>query len=383
MAGEAWSNIRGVNLCDVTLRDGEQAVDAAFTVSEKLEVAARLDAIGVHQIQVGFPKLDGGATTRLIKKAGLKVPVELLCVAFQRDWKEQIDEALDSGADVLNILMRTSDDLLEFLGLSREQTLERTRESVSHAVSQGASVVTLGTSFSTQADPDFLVDICAAAASVGASRVQIADTMGISLPESMAELVRRLVSEVDVAVGIHCHDDFSLGVACTLAGLAAGATWADVSVNGVGERSGNTPLEATVMALSQLCDVDVGIAREGFYDLSRMVAGILGHQVAARQAVVGENAFAQKLDIHVQVASRRPELFEPYDPSLVGNQRRLRLGKGSGPFAVRAKGGALGIDVTDEIIEQVVAEVNSYAEQKKGYVPDEVFAEIVAGCAEL
>lgn len=361
-----------IHVCDVTLRDGEQASDAAFTPAEKLEVAAELELLGVAQIQVGYPRQDGAAV-RLIKQAGLAVPLELLCVGFMPTWQADIDVALEAGADVLNILIRSADRQIEFLGLSRQLVVERTVAAIEYARRQGAKTVVFGPSFCTQADLAFLKQLCRAAVEAGAHRVNIADSLGVAMPAAIRFLVRQIRSAVDVPVSVHCHNDFGLAVACTLAGLEGGATWLDVSVNGIGERGGNASLEEVLLALRCLYGLDPGLHTERLFDLSRTVSRLLGVPVPGNKAVVGDNAFAQKLDIHVMVASQDPRLFEPYDPNLVGNRRWIRLGKGSGPFAVRAKLAQLGLSASDDQVQRLVAWVNETAERTKSYVTDESF----------
>lgn len=358
-----------IRICDVTLRDGEQAVDAAFSSREKVAAAARLEDLGVHQLQVGYSKRDA-ETVRLIKQAGVKVPVELLCVCFNPTWKEDVKIAADAGVDVLNILLRSSDAQQEFLGVNRQQVEDRAAEAVQLAHDAGIGLVTFGPSFCTQANIEYLKQLCSTAVRAGAGRVNLADSMGVAKPAAIAFLVSEIASAIDVPIGIHCHNDFGLGVACTLAGLEAGATWADLSVNGIGERSGNASLEEVVLALRCLYGADLEIRLNRFCEVSAFFAGLLHSQLAGNKPVVGRNAFAQKLDIHVRVASQRPEIFEPYDPALVGNQRWIGLGKGSGPYAVKAKLAQMGWNVDDDGLALLVEWVNEKADRDKGYVKD-------------
>jgi isopropylmalate/homocitrate/citramalate synthase len=367
-----------LGLCDVTLRDGEQAVAAAFTPREKLDVATRLDELGVHQVQAGFPSADGLETVRLMKAGGLSVPVELLCVAARPDWEADIGRAIDVGADVVQVLVRSSDALLEFWGSSREDALERAQTCIAFARERGARTVVLGTSFSTQADPAFLRELAVAGVAAGADRVSLADTVGIGRPAAIAALVEGIASATGVPVGIHCHNDFGLATACTLAAFEAGASWADVSVGGLGERSGNASLEQVAVALRFLYGADVGVATDGLCALAHFVAGVLRAPLAADKPVVGENAFAQKIDLHVAVADVAPALIEPYDPLAVGNRRSVRLGKGSGPAGIRVKARELGLEVTDEQVPRLVGWVNEAADRRKRPVTDVEFAQAVA-----
>lgn len=368
-----------IQLCDVTLRDGEQAVDAAFTPQEKLRLVGKLEKAGLHKIQVGYPRIDGADTLRLIKESLIETPIQLLCPAFGAAWQEDIDTAWESGADDIHLIMRSADELLTLLGHTRSQAISRVQQAVRYAVDQGAGTVSFGASFATQAEPSFLLELLAAAASAGANKVGISDTLGVATPARIKRIVQLVRDAVDVPVGVHCHNDFGLAVACTLAGFEGGATWADVSVNGLGERSGNASLEEVVLALRVLYSLDIGIATEGFHDLCHTFSSVLGRAVPPDKPVVGDNAFAQKLDIHVKVAGVRPELMEPYDPASVGGVRHLRLGKGSGPHAVRAKLHELGSEVHDDAVDGLVRWVNLTAERTKGFVTDAELLQAVDG----
>lgn len=357
-------------LCDVSLRDGEQAIDAAFTSEEKTDLATSLDAIGVHQIQVGFAHGDGPTAARSIKEAGVSVPVELLCITFRDDWRRDVDVSAESGVEVLQLLMRTTDPLLNLARLSRLEAIRRIREAVLYAVDAEIQTVVLGASFATQADPDFVVQLSLAAVDAGAARVILADTIGAARPSEMSSLVARVREAVDVPVGVHCHNDFGLAVAGTLAALEAGADWADVSICGIGERAGNASLEAVVMALKVLYGIDVGINSTALRHLAERLASILRRSLSPSQPIVGDHVFAQKLDLHVEVAARFPELLEPFDPALVGGQRTIHLGKGSGPHAVQSCLARLGHQASDDETLRLAAWVNNFAEITKRCVTD-------------
>lgn len=371
-----------VRLCDVTLRDGEQAADAAFTIAEKVELAGLLTECGVDQLQVGFGAGDGPEVVRRLRESGSSAALELLCIGFGADWRVQIESAAQAGADVVQVLMRSSTELLDFLGLSRAETVRRVGEAVALARAAGVREVVFGTSFSTQADHGFLTELNACAVDSGADRISLADTIGVTSPATFADLVADTVSAHRVPVGVHCHDDYGLAVACTLAGLEAGAVWADVSVMGIGERCGNTALEPTALALAHLHNSPTAIDLGLLHRLSSEVARTLRRDVPPAHPGVGANAFAQKLDLHVRVAAERPELFEPYDPRSVGNARVIRLGKGSGRHAVLARCRLLGIAVDDDRVDHVVEQVNTYAEQVKSWMPDEELRRIVAAPSE-
>lgn len=361
---------------DVTLREGEQAAEVAFSVDDKVEIASRLSSMGVPQIQVGYAGRDDAAVSA-IKRAGAKANLSVLAVAFNDDCDETITSAVEAGADNIFVLMRTSDAMLRLLGLSREDAIEKTCHAISHAIKQGAPSVTFEPSFVTAADPGFLTQFYKAAYDAGAQAVGIADSVGVAKPSTIRHLVRLARETVPVQVGIHAHHDFGLSVALTLAALETGAQRADVSVLGLGERAGGAPLEEVVPALEGLYGIDTGIDTQQLTGLVEHVHRLSGVPIPASKPVVGENVFAQKLEIHVKVTSRAPELFEPFGPEVVGNRRLLKLGRGTGPTGIKTKLAELGLKAKEEQVHLLVEMVNEWAVANKQAVPDSQFAEMV------
>jgi isopropylmalate/homocitrate/citramalate synthase len=237
--------------------------------------------------------------------------------------------------------------------------------------------VSFDPSFVTLADPGFLREVYSAAAEAGAQRFGVADSTGVASPERIGELVR-MVREVTGggAVGVHCHDDFGLALANTLAGLAAGADLADASVLGLGERAGNCAIEELALALQVLYQVDAGVRLDRLTALAQSVSQATGVPIPAAKAVVGADVFSQKLDMHVALTQRDPSLLEPYPPQTVGNRRRLRLGVGTGPVAIKAKLAELGLPELDAAAAAELADwVNQTALGQKRGVTDAEFEE--------
>ena len=361
-----------VVLRDVTLREGEQAAAVAFGVEDKVEIARQLDEAGFPQIEVGYGVQDREAITAM-KRTGVKAQLVVLVPGFRPNWQEAIDTSLEAGADIVLMLFRSSDQQLHMLGVGRDEILRQVEESVGYAVRRGAGTVALNTSFSTMADPVFLQQLFKAGFEAGASVFGIADSTGVATPETIAFLVRTARGVADLPISIHVHDDFGLAVANTIAGLKAGATIVDVSVLGLGERAGNAPSEEVAVALEGLYGVDTGVRLEKLQSLAQTVSRISGTPIWSNKSVVGADVFAQKLELHVQVTSRDPRLHEPFAPDLVGHQRVLKLGSGSGPLAVKAKLSELGLEVPEEEIPGLVAWVNHQAVASKRDVADAKF----------
>lgn len=363
-------------LQDVTLREGEQAAEIAFSVQDKVEVAQRLDSLGIPLIQVGYGGGDEEALTA-IKRAGVKAELSLLGPAFKSDWQDAIDRAVDAGVDNYFVLMRTSDTVLKTLGMTREDAIERACQAITYARRRGAPTVTFEPSFVTAADPKFLKQIYHAAYEAGAQAAGICDSMGVAKPSAIRHLVRLASDAVPVPIGIHAHHDFGLSVALTLAALEEGAQRADVTILGLGERAGGTPLEELVIALKGLYGIDTGVDTEQLADLIQLVHDLTKVPIPASKPVVGENVFAQKLEVHVKFTSHAPELLEPYDPGLVGNRRLLKLGRGTGPSGIKAKLAELGLQAPEEKVPLLVETVNTRAIEHKKSISDTEFAEMV------
>lgn len=323
---------------DCTLREGEQAAQANFSLEQKLVVGERLRGIGLTQVQAGYP---GRSREDAAAVAGLKalgLTVEVVGQIFTGDWREQVDRCVESGADVIDLMYPASALRLEHVQrVGESEALERIEAGIAYAVERGAALVRFAPTDTTRAREGFLLEAYARALRAGAERISIADTAGVSGPADIARLVRRVVERFDVPVQVHTHNDLGLALANALAAYEAGASIIDVTVNGLGERAGNAALAEVVVALERLHGVDVGIDATGLTALSRFVAELARTPIPPARPLVGADAFAHKLEAHVRGVLRHPTVYEPLDPATVGNRRRFPLGKYSGPEVVRAR----------------------------------------------
>jgi isopropylmalate/homocitrate/citramalate synthase len=367
-----------VTIQDVTLREGQQAAEIAFTLEEKVDLGARLAAAGVRRVQAGYAGLDDGAIAAL-KRAVPELELSALLVAFRPGWEAAAESAAAAGVDVLMVLFRVAPGQLRAIGFSPDQALDTIGRAVEVCL-RVAPAASLDPSFVTLADEGFLRRVYQTGAQAGARRFGVADSTGVASPERIARLVG-LVGEVTGGeVGVHCHDDFGLGLANTLAGISAGATLADASVLGLGERAGNCATEELAVALELLYGVRTGIQLERLTPLAEHVSEVTRCPIPAAKAVVGADAFSQKLDMHAALTREDPTLLEPFPPERVGNRRRLRLGLGTGPVAVAAKLEQLGLPPVDAERARSLAEsVNEIARRQKSSVSDDVFRALVAG----
>ncbi len=360
-------------LHDVTLREGEQASAVAFSTDDKVMIASLLDEAGIPQIEIGYGAEDRPAIAA-IRAAGIRATLTVLVPAFRANWREAIDASLEAGVDVVLVLFRSSDQHLAMLGIDRTDALRRAAAAVEYAVERGAPLVGFNTSFTPLADPEFLPRLYRVAYDAGARRFGIADSTGVATPETIAFLVRLVTDVADVPVSVHVHDDFGMAVANALAGLRAGARIADVSVLGLGERAGNAPTEELATALEGLYGIATGLRLEKLQILAQTVSRITGVPIPAHKPIVGEDVFAQKLEMHVQVTARDPRLHEPFAPELVGHRRLLKLGRGTGPVAVKTKLRELGLTIPEDHISALVRWVNQQALARRQTVSDVEFA---------
>lgn len=368
-----------VQLNDVTLREGEQASYAAFSWDDRRRIATALDEAGVPSIQLGFAKgsVEGQRETRALVASLRRAEAQMLVVGFSDDWRQQIDSALESNIRVLRIVCRCSDILLDRLEMSRAEMLERSERAVTYGRIQGA-VVQFSATDATRADLDYLRAVWRTVAEAGASVLVIPDTVGVTTPEAMAFLVRQGQQTTGLPTAIHCHNDFGLAVANTIASLRAGATIADVTINGLGDRSGNASLDEVVMSLHLLYGISTEVEVHRLTELSTLLVDITGIPLSQQKPIVGPQAFAHKLDIHVQMAVQAPLVFQAFVPDLVGNRQRILLGRLSGPYAVRAKIADLGYAEPDEpTVRAVQALAEEWALNRRAPLPDEVLLEFL------
>lgn len=309
---------------DVTLREGEQSEGVSFSQARKVELALALNAAGVPQVQVGYPgrfERDGEAT-KAVAAALPDGEVEVVALAFVEDWEHEVDACLESGAEVITVVFRSSDRLQSLLGLTHEQAVERVRSAVSRAAAGDARVAFLP-SDTTRADPEHLNELWQAAASSGATRVYVADSMGAATPELVAWLVRRAREVTGLAVGVHCHNDFGLAVANTIAGVNAGAEIVDVAMNGLGDRAGNAPLEEVVAALELLYELPTGIELGALTRLSDLFAGASNRTLPPNKPISGTSVFVHTLPTHRAAIEKDSRSIQAFEPELVGNTQRL------------------------------------------------------------
>jgi len=351
-----------VRVLDTTLRDGEQTPGVSLTPEEKLRIALKIDALGADIIEAGSAITSEGEREgiRKITSEGLRAEI----CSFARAVREDIDAAISCDVDSVHLVVPTSDLHLEHkLRKTREEVLEQAVDCTEYAVDHGI-LVELSAEDSTRSDMDFLRTIFREGIEAGAERICACDTVGILTPERSYEFYRGL-SELGAPLSVHCHNDFGLAVANSLAGLRAGASEVHATINGIGERAGNAALEEVVVALKSLYDVDTSINIEMLYETSRMVARMTGVYLQPNKAIVGENAFAHESGIHADGVLKKAETYEPITPEMVGHRRRFVMGKHIGTHALRKRLDELGMKVADDKLMEIFRRVKTLGDMGK------------------
>jgi 2-isopropylmalate synthase len=352
-----------IRIFDTTLRDGEQTPGVSLTPDEKTRIALQLDKLGVDAVEAGFPIASKGEAESVaaVSAAGLSCQV----VALARANKADIDAAVAANVACVHVFIATSElHMKHKLKMTPEQVKQRIADSVSYAKSHGV-VVEFSAEDSTRTDTEFLKQVYRTAEDAGADRINVPDTVGVSSPQLISRLVKELVSELKIPLSIHCHNDFGLAVANSLAAIESGATQAHVTVNGIGERSGNSSLEELVMSLHRLYGRQTRIKTELLYETSRLVAALTGVRLQPNKAVVGENAFGHESGIHTHGITRMPLMYEPYDPAIVGRRRWFQAGKHAGAHGIAAQLAEAGYFPDKGQLSEIVSRVKDIGDKGK------------------
>jgi 2-isopropylmalate synthase len=379
---------RRITIFDTTLRDGEQSPGIALSPDEKADIARALERLGVDVIEAGFPVSSPGdfEGVRAVCSAVERPTV----AAFARTRREDLDAAVEAlaparGQRRLHVCIATSPIHMERkLGLEPHEVLERADFAVRYA-SAHVDEVEFCCEDATRSDPSFVVEVCRAALQAGATTIKLPDTVGYCVPSEYAAFVRqvrRLCPELGRAtLSAHCHNDLGLAVANSLAGVQAGASQVECTVNGIGERAGNAALEEVVMALRVRADVlgcETGIDLREIGRVSRLVSELTGYLVQPNKAIVGANAFAHEAGIHQDGMLKDPSTYQIIDPAELGLRTTLPLGKHSGRHAFRRACEDAGRRLSESELNAAFRRFKELADSRKAVSLGDVFEEVVA-----
>jgi 2-isopropylmalate synthase len=376
-----------VTIFDTTLRDGEQSPGFSMNVAEKIRVAKRLEQMGVDVIEAGFPVASQGdfEAIRAISAELRETVVAGLARANFTDIDRAWQSIKKAAKPRIHTFISSSDIHLEHqLKMSRRDVLKMAVRAVKRAKTY-TDDVEFSAMDATRSDREYLAQMVGEAIDAGATTINIPDTVGYAVPSEFAELIKFLfesVSNIQEAVlSVHCHNDLGLAVANSLAAVRNGARQVECTINGIGERAGNTALEEIVMALKvrrDLIGLDTRIQTEQIYPMSRLVSSITGIRVQPNKAVVGANAFAHESGIHQDGLLKNKTTYEIMTPTTIGlGKSTLVLGKHSGRHAFSDRVRSLGYDLTNDQMEKALQAFKNLCDLKK-QVYDEDIEAIVA-----
>jgi isopropylmalate/homocitrate/citramalate synthase len=364
-----------IRFYDTTLRDGEQTVGVVLSPQQKLEIARKLDELGVSRIEAGFPRvsLEDAEAIQLMQKAKLKAELW----GFSRAVKADVEELVRLGLRASVIEAPTSDIKLKAYGMTRNEVLRRVVDAMSIAKQNGITVAFFAVD-GTRTELDFLKRIYLASLEAGATEIVVVDTIGACGPEAVEFLVREVCTWVGPSTPVHYHghNDFGMATACAVAAVRAGATWIQGTINGMGERAGNADICEIALALRCLYDVPVALDLTKVREVSELVSKSSRYTLDAWKPLVGENLFVRESGA-VAAQFHIPEAIEPYSSELVNARRSIVLGKKSGLDSIDLKCKELGLTITPEQRAPILAAVKKLAIAKSGLLTDEEFQEIV------
>jgi methanogen homocitrate synthase len=356
-----------VEICDVTLRDGEQTPGVSFSCQEKADIATMLDTIGIEVIEAGFPAVSANEKqcVKTIANLGLDARICGFCRAREPD----IEAAVECGVDMISMFIPTSELHVRVkFKKSREQVLAEALVMIEYARDHGIPV-RFAAEDASRTDLAFLKEVYTRAAEHGAVLVSFADTVGCLVPSEMHRIMTELVSSVDLPLCAHCHIDMGCAVANTLTAAEAGAFQLHTTINGIGERAGNAALEELLVALK----MKYGIDR---YDLShlkalsQMVEKYSGVALPRNKPVTGELAFSHESGIHIAAILDNPETYEYFPPNLVGGERHFILGKHTGRKALEHVVASIGCELSEKQVCKVLDLVKDHSEHKCNVTPE-------------
>lgn len=352
-----------IKVLDTTLRDGEQTPGVSLIPSEKLRIASKLDEIGVDFIEAGSAITSEGErkSIKLITDESLSAEI----LSFARPLFIDIDYCLECNVDAVNLVIPTSDlHIADKLNITKEKLLDLSNSAVEYCKDHGLKVE-LSAEDASRTDIAFLNKVFSNAIDCGADRICVCDTVGILTPDSSYELFSNLDS-FNVPISCHCHNDFGLSVANTISALKAGATEFHSTINGIGERAGNTSFEEIVVAIDRLIpDFETNVNIQKIYSISKLVARLTGVYIQPNKAIVGENAFSHESGIHSDAIIKNSKTYEPMTPELVGRKRKFIIGKHMGTHGLNDRLKEVGLNVNNDQLQQICDNIKDLADKGK------------------
>lgn len=354
-----------VSIFDTTLRDGEQTPGVSLTAEEKLKIARQLDRLGVNIIEAGFPVSSKGEfeSVRQIARDGLEARV----CGLSRIVKKDAQACLDADVDIVHVFVPTSEiQIAHTIKKSHDEIVAGAVETVEFVKDHGRRCL-FSAMDATRTSPEFLHRIFGAVQEAHCDIINIPDTVGVAVPSAFYRLVKDICDRVHMVVDVHCHNDFGLAVANSLAAVEAGAREVQVCVNGLGERAGNANLAETVMSLHSIYGVKTSIRTEYLVETARLVERLTEVRIPVTAPIVGENAFSHESGIHSHGVIENTKTFEPgiMTPEMVGHRRRIVLGKHTGRHAVKKVLEDAGYRPSEEQLQEILERIKDLGDKGK------------------
>ncbi|HNX39283.1 MAG TPA: 2-isopropylmalate synthase [Methanothrix sp.] len=370
-----------VRIFDTTLRDGEQTPGVSLTQEQKVQIARQLDKLGVNIIEAGFPVSSKGEfeSVRQIAKAGLEAKV----CGLSRIVKKDAQACIDAEVDIVHVFVPTSDiQIAHTIKMSHDDIVAGAADTVQFVKDSGRTCL-FSAMDATRTSPQFLHRIFRAVEEAHCDIINIPDTVGVAVPSAFYRFVKDICDDVHMVVDVHCHNDFGLAVANSLAAVEAGAREVQVCVNGLGERAGNANLAETVMGLHAIYGAKTSIKTEYLVETARMVERLTGVKIPITAPIVGDNAFSHESGIHSHGVIENSKTFEPgiMTPEMVGHKRRIVLGKHTGRHAVAKVLEEAGYRPTEEQLAEILERIKELGDKGKqiGNIDLQTIADVVIG----
>ena len=350
-----------IEILDSTLREGEQTPGVSFTVDQKIIMANRLDVFGVDFIELGHPAVSPDVYEAVEALNDLDLNAKKM--AHGRASKSDINDVAAIGVGWMGIFFGTSPlSLKHKFNLTKKEALQRIEMTVKYGKDKGLKL-RFTAEDASRTDLDYLIQVGQLVQKSGADRFSLADTVGCLTPTKMQILVRRMCSELDIPIHVHCHNDFGMATANALSALEAGAQCVDVAVNGLGERCGLPPLAEVVAALSNIYKIngnwDLGMIPE----LTDLVDSFSNMDSNANQPIVGENAFTHKAGLHVKAVVKEPKSYEAISPESVKRKRHFVIDKFTGKSALENRLVKMGVEIQNQHLEVILLEIKMHPEK--------------------
>ena len=367
---------KNVRIFDTTLRDGEQTPGVSLTPDDKVNIAINLNNLGVDTIEAGFPVSSQGEYLAVKKISNLNLDCEVCALA--RAVKKDIDVAIDCGVDVIHTFIATSPLHRKYkLKMDKEEIIDKAIWAVEYIKEHGIKVE-FSCEDATRTELDYLIEVYKKVEDAKVDRINVPDTVGVMIPRGMEYLIKNIKECVKVPISVHCHNDFGLAVSNSLGSVEGGAEQIHCTINGLGERGGNASLEEVSVALKMIYGVENNIKTENLLEVSKLVSKLTGIKMPPNKAIVGDNAFAHESGIHAHGVLAHALTYEPIPPEIVGQRRKIILGKHTGTHAISSKleelGYKVGKNLTDEQFKEIVNRIKDIGDKGKSITDEDVLA---------